>query len=191
MVPTRIRFLITPLLFAWHCGPRIRFGSGGGPDAPNRLFMKGVRLSVSIFYFFSLSDWLCLRSSRPKYNASTINYLLFFSSTLWPKINNFPSKERSLCLSHKLKHGSRGKDRCTPGKTINITDATCSVMMSCICGSQMRQITLMPLLGSDSDHCAFHQSTQYKMAVRPKACGAVTVGRWGLEVGAVPCMCHQ
>ena len=29
MVPTRIRFLITPLLSAWHCGTKIGFGSGG------------------------------------------------------------------------------------------------------------------------------------------------------------------
>ena len=35
--------------------------------------MKGVRLSVSPFSF-SLSDLLCLRST--KYNAPTVNYLL-------------------------------------------------------------------------------------------------------------------
>ena len=58
-------------------------GGGGGNDAPNRLFMKGVRLSV--FPFFPVSDLLCLRSSRSKYNASTINCLLVFS-TLQPKI---------------------------------------------------------------------------------------------------------
>ena len=56
MVPTRIRFLITPLLSAWHCGPNIGFasgggGGGGGIDAINRLFMKGVRLSVSVLFF--------------------------------------------------------------------------------------------------------------------------------------------
>ena len=52
------------------------------------LFMKEVQLSISIFFvfvFLSLSDLLCLRSSRSKYNASTINYLLVFS-TLRPKI---------------------------------------------------------------------------------------------------------
>ena len=29
MVPTRIRFLKTPLLSAWYCGPNIGFGSRG------------------------------------------------------------------------------------------------------------------------------------------------------------------
>ena len=89
IVPTRIRFLITPLLSAWHYWQNIGFswggggGGGGGTDAPNRLFMKGVRLSV--FPFFPVSDLLCLRSSRSKYNASTVNCLLVFS-TLQPKI---------------------------------------------------------------------------------------------------------
>ena len=55
-------------------------GGGGGTDAPNRLFIKGVRLSVSPF-FFSPSDLLSFRFSRSKYNASTISYF-FFSSTL-------------------------------------------------------------------------------------------------------------
>ena len=64
-------------------------GWGGGTDAPNRLFTKGVRLSVSPG-FFSASDVLCLRSSGSKYDASAINYLLlsfflffslFFSSS--------------------------------------------------------------------------------------------------------------
>ena len=32
------------------------------------------------------------------------------------------------------------------------------------------------MLESDSDHHAFHQSTQYHMVVRLKACGNVTVG---------------
>ena len=37
-VPTRIMFLITPLLSAWHCGPNIGFGSGGGNNNSNVLF---------------------------------------------------------------------------------------------------------------------------------------------------------
>ena len=65
MVPTRTRFLITPPLSAWHYGPKIGFssgkgeggagvgggewGGGAGTHAPNRLFMKGVRLSLSLF----------------------------------------------------------------------------------------------------------------------------------------------
>ena len=54
-----------PLLSAWHCGPKIGSGDGGvgggtddggggwggGTDAPNRLFTKGVRLSVSPGFF--------------------------------------------------------------------------------------------------------------------------------------------
>ena len=59
-------------------------GGGGGTDAPYRLFMKGVRLSVSTIKNNIKknppSDLLCLRSFRSKYNASTINYLLVFSA---------------------------------------------------------------------------------------------------------------
>ena len=38
---TRIRSLITPLLSAWHCGPKVGFGSGragrgGGGAEPSR-----------------------------------------------------------------------------------------------------------------------------------------------------------
>ena len=86
MVPTRIRFVVTPLLSAWHCGPKIGFGSWGwgvgwvgwGTDAPNRLFMKGVALSN--FLLLLPSDLLCLTlsSSRFKYNAWTINYFLVY-----------------------------------------------------------------------------------------------------------------
>ena len=43
---------------------------GVGTDAPSRVFMKGVGLSLSFF----LSDILSLRSSRSKCNPSTINY---------------------------------------------------------------------------------------------------------------------
>ena len=56
-------------------GDKGGWGWGGGrTDAPNRLFMKGVALSLP-------SDLLRWMSSRSKYNASTINYLLV-SSTL-------------------------------------------------------------------------------------------------------------
>ena len=58
MVPTRIRFLITPLLSAWHCGPQIGFssrwrrggvgGGGGGTDAPRSMF--------SLFFGFHQID---------------------------------------------------------------------------------------------------------------------------------------
>ena len=50
---------------------------GGGTDPPTRLFMKGVRLSLSLS-LSSPSDLLCLTYSRSKYVALTINYLLFF-----------------------------------------------------------------------------------------------------------------
>ena len=56
-------------------------GGGGwgwrATDAPNRLFMKGVGLSLSRL-FSPTSDLLCLRSFRSKYNASIANYLLGF-----------------------------------------------------------------------------------------------------------------
>ena len=51
-----------------------------GTDAPNRLFMQDVRLFFSLL--FCLLTLPYLRSSRPKYNALNINYLLF-SCTLW------------------------------------------------------------------------------------------------------------
>ena len=55
-------------------GLKSDWAPGGVTNAPNRLFKKGVRLSLSL----SPSNLLCLRSSRSKYNASTINYLLVF-----------------------------------------------------------------------------------------------------------------
>ena len=66
----------------------------GEADAHNWLFMK--EYDFLSLHFFPLSDLLCLRSSRSKYNASTINCLLVFS-TLQPKINtlvydNLPSE---------------------------------------------------------------------------------------------------
>ena len=80
------QILITPLLSAWYCGPKLEFRSGevgvggggwrGGTDAPKRLFMKGVGLCLCL----CLS--VCL-SPRSKYNASTINYWLLFSSFLY------------------------------------------------------------------------------------------------------------
>ena len=51
----------------------------GGSDAPSRLFVMGVRT----FFPFFLQIY-CLRSSKPKYSASTISYILIrlsFSST--------------------------------------------------------------------------------------------------------------
>ena len=53
---------------------------GGGTNAPYRLFLKGAKhfLSLFYFYFFLLQDLLCLRSSRPKYNASKVSCFFFF-----------------------------------------------------------------------------------------------------------------
>jgi len=48
--------------------------SHGSSDAPKRLFIKGVELSL----FSPLADLPCLRSSRSNYKASTIYYLLLF-----------------------------------------------------------------------------------------------------------------
>ena len=95
-----------PLLSAWHCGPKIGFGSGNGcgvgvgrgTDAPNRLFTKGVRLSVSPFFcccfsrFTFASDVPCLRSSGFKYDASAINYLLLSSSFFFSFFLHFDLK---------------------------------------------------------------------------------------------------
>ena len=54
MVPTRIRFLITPLLSAWHCGPNIGFDVGPGSWCTQYFLskMKGVQLCLSIFYIY-------------------------------------------------------------------------------------------------------------------------------------------
>ena len=51
--PHQDQIFDNPLLSAWHCGPKIGSGDGGGvggTDAHNRLFTKGVRLSVSPFF---------------------------------------------------------------------------------------------------------------------------------------------
>ena len=77
MAPTRIRFLITPLLSAYYCGPKFGFDSGGrgvvvgggGLMYPaDYLFVFFFFLSFllsffSFFLFFSTSDLLCLRPS--------------------------------------------------------------------------------------------------------------------------------
>ena len=86
MVPTRIRFLIIPLLSAWHCSQKSD-SSLGWTNAPNRLFPKGVARSPpppppprpppSLFLPPLLSDLLCLRSSKSKYNVPTIHCLFF------------------------------------------------------------------------------------------------------------------
>ena len=77
MVPTRIRFLIIPLLSAWHCGPKIAFSSWGD-WCSNMIFMKGVELSPTffsfLFFFIRFTVW---SRSSSKHNASIINYLLF------------------------------------------------------------------------------------------------------------------
>ena len=86
MVLTQIRIIITPLLSLWCCGPQIWFswvGGWQGNHAPNRLFVKEVRLSSSLtFHFPSFSSGLfCLRSSRPNYTIpqQSVILLLFFT----------------------------------------------------------------------------------------------------------------
>ena len=105
MVLTRIRFLIIPLLSAWHCGPNIGFSSRG-TDAPNRLFMNEVWVSVSPFNLYikkiNPSDLLCLRSSKSKYN---------FFSTLQPKKqteNLSRLNVKQLVWCNKQKEGLQG-----------------------------------------------------------------------------------
>ena len=75
MVATRIRCL-RPLCSLLGIVGQTSDSAPGGTAAPNRLFVKGVRLSVSPFSFSPPSDLLCLRPSRSKYNASTMNYYL-------------------------------------------------------------------------------------------------------------------
>ena len=87
--PTKTNQIIkkSKLLSAQHRGPKIGFISGkGGTDAPNRLFMQGVELCLLFFFLpIRLTLLKVFQSSRSKYNASTINYLLifffFYSST--------------------------------------------------------------------------------------------------------------
>ena len=56
--------------------------------------------------------------------------------------------------------------------------------------NHVRQNTFISILESDSDHCKFHQSTQYHMAVIFKVCGSDTVslycGRCGLGLSMEP-----
>ena len=67
-------------------------GGGGALMHSTGSFMKGVGHSRSLF-FLSIT-FTCLRSFRSKYNASTINYLLVYFSTLRPQIK---WKDNSLC----------------------------------------------------------------------------------------------
>ena len=53
-------------------------------------FLK-IKIKINV-----LSNSLCLRSYRSKYNASTINCLLFFSSALQPKIKLVTTSENYL-----------------------------------------------------------------------------------------------
>ena len=69
---------------------RIRFrvggmGGGGGGVVMHPIGSLRRQYDFLSLHFFSPSDLHCLRSSRSKYNASTINYF-FFYSTLRPKI---------------------------------------------------------------------------------------------------------
>ena len=60
-----------------------RGGGGGGTDAPNRLFMKGVRLSVSPFFFphqiYSLSGFPDLNVTPQQ--LATFSFSFFYTLT--------------------------------------------------------------------------------------------------------------
>ena len=76
MVLSRIKFLITPVLCVALCAKKSDLaggGGGGGGWCTRWFFMKGVRLSP-----FFLSWIYCFRTSRSRYNASTVKYLLGF-----------------------------------------------------------------------------------------------------------------
>ena len=45
-----------------------------------------------LFFFFPPSDLFCLRSSRSKYNTSTINYMLVFFFSLHFNLKKNPQK---------------------------------------------------------------------------------------------------
>ena len=55
-------------------------------------------------------------------------------------------------------------------QTLPISNGTCLMMTRVINCDQMRQITFILKLESESNHNAFHQSTQYYMIVRSRAC---------------------
>ena len=64
-------------------GPKIRFGSREGTDAPNRFFMKGIGLSsLSLLLFFFFSVFM-----PQQFTASYL--LVIYSSATSPLVVNF------------------------------------------------------------------------------------------------------
>ena len=91
MVPTTIRFLITPLLCAEHCGPKIGFGRGGGGGGgvlthPTGSFMKGGGLS---FFFFYL---LCLHLQV------TVTLVTLTVLHIYISLKNIPPQQLIICF---------------------------------------------------------------------------------------------
>ena len=83
MVPTSRRFFITPLFGIMGQTLDIVWGWGGGLMHPIGSLWREYNF---LSQFFSPVSLLCLRPSRSKYKASTINCLFVFFSTLRPKI---------------------------------------------------------------------------------------------------------
>ena len=104
--------------------------------------------------------------------------------------NNIPRekpKERPPCLTHKLilKHRNRRKAGGFDSERNlqNESDARSSMTNDISC-KQIRRITFICTLESDSNYRAFHQSTPYHTAVRAEACeSAVSIGGRGMGVG--------
>ena len=87
--------------------------------------------------------------------------------------NNIPHQKKPEewppCLEHKIKLCNSVEEWLIPSETFKITNCTRSLMSRDISCSQMRQITFIWRLESDSNCCRFHQLTQINTAVRVKA----------------------
>ena len=80
-------------------------------------------------------------------------------------------KEWLPCLPYKLHYRNRAENWLIPNKTFKISNGTHSSMTRDTSCNQMRKITFILMLGSDSNYCAFHQS-QIRELVRTYLWGA-------------------
>ena len=79
MVPTRIRFLITPLLSAWHCGPKIGVGEGVGGDLMYPTGSLRREYDFLSLHFFP-HGFILFKVFRMWIKCLTINYFFFLST---------------------------------------------------------------------------------------------------------------